>query len=121
MTLAQMRYFAAVCSCLNFTKAADACYVTQPALTRSINRLEKELGCALFERTTRSLKLTGAGKVCLREAEKILQQCTQLKLLVSEENFRQRLMLRVGYISYSHLHHFKKRLAQVNCSSKSRQ
>lgn len=112
MTLLELQYFVAVAHALNFTKAADACYVTQPALTRSINRLEKELGCALFERTTRSLKLTGAGKVCLREAEKILQQCTQLKLLVSEENFRQRLMLRVGYISYSHLHHFKKRLAQ---------
>lgn len=112
MTLLELRYFVAVAQSLNFTKAAEACYVTQPALTRSINRLEKELGCTLFERTTRSLKLTGAGKVCLREAEKILQQCTQLKLLVSEENFRQRLVLRVGYMSYSHLHHFKKRLAQ---------
>lgn len=60
MTLLALQYFVAVAHALNFTKAADACYVTQPALTRSINRLEKELGCALFERTTRSLKLTGA-------------------------------------------------------------
>lgn len=50
MELQQVRYFVALCGTLNFTRAADACNVTQPALTRAIQKLEDELGGPLLQR-----------------------------------------------------------------------
>ena len=50
MDLTQIRYFLALARTLNFTRAAEACNVTQPALTRSIQRLEEELGGPLLLR-----------------------------------------------------------------------
>ena len=44
MEMHQIRYFLAVCDCLNFTRAAEMCNVTQPALTRAVQKLEEELG-----------------------------------------------------------------------------
>ena len=44
MEMHQIRYFLAVCENLNFTRAAEQCHVTQPALTRAIQKLEDELG-----------------------------------------------------------------------------
>ena len=46
MEMHQIRYFLAVCDCLNFTRAAETCNVTQPALTRAVQKLEEELLCA---------------------------------------------------------------------------
>jgi hypothetical protein len=46
MEMHQLRYFLAVCDTLNFTRAAETCHVTQPALTRAVQKLEKELGGA---------------------------------------------------------------------------
>jgi DNA-binding transcriptional LysR family regulator len=50
MELSQVRYFATLCKTLNFTRAAEQCNVTQPALTRAIQRLEDELGGPLIFR-----------------------------------------------------------------------
>ncbi|MGO4758819.1 LysR family transcriptional regulator, partial [Streptomyces sp. 2MCAF27] len=44
----QLRYFRAMCRTLNFTRAAAACNVAQPSLTRAIRKLEVELGAPLF-------------------------------------------------------------------------
>jgi DNA-binding transcriptional LysR family regulator len=44
MEMHQIRYFLTICGTLNFTRAADSCNVTQPALTRAIQKLEEELG-----------------------------------------------------------------------------
>ncbi len=50
MEMHQVRYFLAVAEKLNFTRAAEQCGVTQPALTRAIKSLEEELGGLLFHR-----------------------------------------------------------------------
>jgi DNA-binding transcriptional LysR family regulator len=50
MEMQQVRYFLALARELNFTRAAEACNVTQPALTRAIQALEAELGGRLFHR-----------------------------------------------------------------------
>ena len=50
MDLTQIRYFLALAQTLNFTRAAEACHVIQPALTKSIQRLEEELGGPLLLR-----------------------------------------------------------------------
>jgi DNA-binding transcriptional LysR family regulator len=63
MELHQVRYFVALCDTLNFTRAADACNVTQPALTRAIQRLEDELGGPLFQRERSLTQLTELGRL----------------------------------------------------------
>ena len=50
MEMHQVRYFLAVADTLNFTRAAELCYVSQPALTRAIQQLEEELGGLLLRR-----------------------------------------------------------------------
>jgi LysR family hydrogen peroxide-inducible transcriptional activator len=50
MEIHQIRYFLAVCETLNFTRAAENCNVSQPALTRAVHKLEEELGGLLLRR-----------------------------------------------------------------------
>lgn len=57
-----IEYFLAVAKYLNFTKAANALYVSQPAISRKVSALEKELGCCLIDRTSKNVVLTPAGK-----------------------------------------------------------
>jgi LysR family hydrogen peroxide-inducible transcriptional activator len=59
----QIRYFLAVCETLNFTRAAEACNVSQPSLTRAIKGLEDELGGPLFRRERNNTHLTGLGEM----------------------------------------------------------
>jgi DNA-binding transcriptional LysR family regulator len=61
--LHQVRYFVTLCKTLNFTRAAEACNVTQPALTRAIQRLEDELGGSLFQRERSLTQLTELGRL----------------------------------------------------------
>lgn len=65
MDLTQIRYFLALARTLNFTRAAEECHVTQPALTKSIQRLEEELGGALLLRERSLTQLTPLGQAML--------------------------------------------------------
>ncbi|MCR5665869.1 MAG: LysR family transcriptional regulator [Eubacterium sp.] len=68
----QLNYFLAVAKHLNFTEAAKEFYITQPAISRQITELEKELGTQLFVRNTRNVYLTKAGELFLEDAKKML-------------------------------------------------
>lgn len=72
--LRHLRYFVTVAELLNFTKAAAKLRVAQPALGRQIRDLEDELGVALFERSSRFVRLTEAGKAIISEARAVLQR-----------------------------------------------
>jgi LysR family transcriptional activator of glutamate synthase operon len=72
MDLRQLRYLVALAEELNFTRAAASEHVAQPALSQQIRRLEKELGLALVERTTRHVALTEAGSLLVVRARRIL-------------------------------------------------
>ena len=50
MEMHQVRYFLAACDTLNFTRAAEICHISQPALTTAIKKLEDDLGSPLFHR-----------------------------------------------------------------------
>lgn len=69
----RLKVFRSVARHLNFTKAAEELYVSQPAITRHIKELEAEYGLRLFERTNGRLLLTEAGKCLLVHVEKILE------------------------------------------------
>lgn len=63
MELYQVRYFLALCERLNFTQAAEQCHVSQPALTRAIQKLEEEFGGPLFRRERANTHLTDLGRL----------------------------------------------------------
>ncbi len=71
MTITQMKYFITAAKCLNFTKAAEKLFITQPALSRQIAAIESELNMQLFIRNNRSVKLTPPAVVLLEEFQKI--------------------------------------------------
>ena len=62
MEMHQVRYFLAVCESENFTRAADACNVAQPSLTKAIKKLEEEFGGPLFYRERHRTQLTDLGR-----------------------------------------------------------
>ncbi|WP_053736510.1 LysR family transcriptional regulator [Nocardia sp. NRRL S-836] len=72
MELQQMRYVVAVAETGSFTRAAQRCLVVQSALSHQIARLERELGARLFDRTSRSVRLTPAGAAFLPAARQCL-------------------------------------------------
>jgi DNA-binding transcriptional LysR family regulator len=70
--LRKIRYFVAVADNLHFRKAAEELHIAQPALSRSIGALERELGTQLFVRDKRSVILTPAGRQLLDDAGPLL-------------------------------------------------
>lgn len=77
MELRHIRYFLAVAEEGSFTRAAEKLLIAQPPLSRQIKDLEEELGTALFERTTRNIRLTDAGHRFQEYAEKVLELLDQ--------------------------------------------
>ena len=71
LDLRKLRYFAAVAEHRHFGRAAELLYIAQPVLSRQIRSLEQDLGCNLFERTTRSVQLTPAGRLLQEEARRV--------------------------------------------------
>ena len=78
-TLRQLEYFLAVADHGAFGPAAEALAVTQPSLSKQIAVLEDELGLSLFERTSRTVRLTRAGEALLDEARGVLDQARAFK------------------------------------------
>ena len=74
MEFRQLEYFLGVASELHFSRAADKLFIAQPALSRQIQQLEKNLGVLLFERNKRNVKLTPAGEYLREEAKQVLSQ-----------------------------------------------
>jgi DNA-binding transcriptional LysR family regulator len=77
--LRQLEYFVAVARHRHFGRAAEAAFVTQPALSQQVRRLEAELGVALLRRTSRGVELTPAGADLLIRAERILAEAAQAR------------------------------------------
>lgn len=69
-----LRYFAAVAEELHFTRAAERLYVSQPALSKQIRMLEKQVGAALFERDRREVRLSAVGAALLPHVQRILAE-----------------------------------------------
>lgn len=78
LTLKQFRYFEALARHRHFGRAADACAITQPALSMQIKDLEQELGNMLFERGARQVRLTSFGEEFALRLRPILQAVDEL-------------------------------------------
>ena len=72
MNLEQYRIFYSVATHKSISKAAETLYITQPAVSKSIRKLEEELGCILFERTPKGVHLTSEGTVLYQYIEQAL-------------------------------------------------
>src|SRR5690242_12553924 len=69
----QLRAFAALAELRNFTRAAERCHLSQPAFSALIRTLEDAVGTRLFDRDTRKVDLTPAGRLFLDGARRVLQ------------------------------------------------
>ena len=74
MELRHLRYFVAVAEDQHYGRAAERLHVAQPALSRQIQDLEREIGFRLFDRLPRGVRLSSAGKAFLEDARSILRQ-----------------------------------------------
>ncbi|QHC20705.1 LysR family transcriptional regulator [Streptomyces sp. GS7] len=99
MELQQMRYVVAVAETGGFTRAAERCHVVQSALSHQVARLEKELGARLFDRTSRSVRLTAAGEAFVPVARQALQAAERARAEVEAATGEVRGRLAVGAIS----------------------
>lgn len=96
MDLDQLRYFLSAARRQNFTRAAEDLGISQPALSRSIQKLEEELGQPLFERKTRSISLTDAGSLLQGRAQQVITILQDTKAEITDDGESGRI--RVGAI-----------------------
>ena len=99
MDLRQLRYFIAVAEELHFGRAAARLFISQPALSFDIKKLEEQLGTQLLLRNNKSVKLTGAGQVLLVEARNLLLQAEKVKRLTQLSAEGDVGQLRVGFVN----------------------
>ena len=86
MTTLQLEYFKALTKTLNVSKVAEEFYVSAPAITAAIDRLESEIGTELFTVRGRSLELTAAGEIFASAANDILASLSRAKNSISRLN-----------------------------------
>ena len=98
LTLKQLRYVEALAQHGHFGRAADACSVSQPALSMQIKELEASLGTALFERSARQVRLTHFGEEFTARARSILRSVDELADLARATDGRLAGRLRIGVI-----------------------
>lgn len=96
MEMQQVRYFVALAKTLNFTRAAEACNVTQPALTRAIQQLEHELGGPLFNRERGNSHLTELGRIMLPYLEGVDEQTRAAKDAAKAAKGLKKIKLKIG-------------------------
>lgn len=101
MNTSQLACFLMVAETLNFAMAAERLHVTQPAVTQQIRALEDELGFRLFNRTTRTVELTQAGRFFINDAKSVLDTLERAKKRGGESFEDARVPLRIG----CHAHH----------------
>ena len=91
-----LRYFVAVAEELHFTHAAERLYVSQPALSKQIRMLERQLGADLFERDRQQVALTKTGHALLPHARRVLAEWDAAWQAVEQAKTAQRTTLTVG-------------------------
>ena len=99
MTLLQLRYAVALERHGHFRLAAEACHVTQPALSAGVQALEAELGAVLFDRTSHPITPTALGRRVVAQGRVVLAEAERLEDLVGEATGELAGELRIGILS----------------------
>ncbi len=98
MNLRRLEYFVAVATELHFGRAADKLHMAQPPLSQQIRALEEELGLSLFDRSTRKVALTAAGKVLLEQANRLLSTADSVERVMDDFRSGTAGTLRLGFV-----------------------
>lgn len=101
MELRQLRYFITLVEELHFGRAAARQHIVQSALSQQLQRLERELGVRLLERSTHHVQVTAAGSAFLREARQILAHVDRAAV-AAQRAAGSAAMLRVGVVDASY-------------------
>ncbi|MBY6202266.1 LysR family transcriptional regulator [Maritalea mobilis] len=98
VTLRHLRFLVAVADQLNFSRAAEACFVTQPTLSAGIKEMEERLGVQLVERTRRSVMLTPLGEEVVARGRRLLLEAEEIDKLAEAHLRPDEGELRLGAI-----------------------
>src|SRR6516165_6431538 len=99
MEMHQVRYFLAAAKTLSFTRAAEVCHVSQPALTTAIKKLEAQLGSPLFHREGRQVALTDFGRRMQPHLSQIVEQATAAETVAKDFQLLQQVPVRLGVMA----------------------
>lgn len=99
MTLTELQYVVAVAQEGHFGRAADRACVTQPALSVAVKKLEDELGIAIFDRRKNQIALTPLGQQIVHQAQRVLEEAEQIKVLAAQGKNQLIGPLRFGVIA----------------------
>lgn len=96
MNLRALRYLVTLADLRHFSKAADACFVSQPTLSTQLKKLEDELGVQLIERSPRNIMLTPAGEEIAGRAQQVLNEIEQIRVVARRSHKPEEGILRLG-------------------------
>jgi DNA-binding transcriptional LysR family regulator len=99
MEMAQIRYALAAARALNFTRAAQECHVSQPALTKAIKNMEAELGGPLFHREGKRVLLSDFGRSMLPHLQHIIDEAETARALAADYRLLNKAPIRIGILS----------------------
>ena len=86
MTLNELRFVVTLAREKNFRRAAEKCFVSQPALSLGIKKLEEELGLSLFERSRSKVTVTSIGQLVINQANVVLDESEKIKELTRQDD-----------------------------------
>lgn len=98
MTLSELRFVVAVAKERNFRRASEKCYVSQPALSLAIKKLEQELGVLIFERSKTDINPTPVGEKIIQQAIKAIEEVSAIREIAKQGNNPLNGALRLGLI-----------------------
>ncbi|MEL6625947.1 MAG: hydrogen peroxide-inducible genes activator [Bacteroidota bacterium] len=98
MTIQQLQYIIALDNHRHFVRAADSCHVTQPTLTLQIQKLEKEIGVLIFDRSAHPIKPTPVGEKFINKSRQIVREIEGLKDMVNADKYQLKGTFHIGVI-----------------------
>lgn len=96
MEIHQLEQFIAIAECANMTEAAERLFVSQPALSKNLKKLEAELGVPLFDRTHNQLELTPYGQILLEHARRAFLELKEALGQIDQEKVKEATVVRIG-------------------------
>ena len=98
MTLSELRFVVSVAQEKNFRRAAAKSFVSQPALSLAIKKIENELGVLIFERNRMGISLTTVGEKIVNQAQIVLEEVDKIKAISVVEKNTQQVEIKIGLI-----------------------